>query len=250
MRGHDPAAASRLAIPLLPALAACTPFESLWRKAPKPARSRSRRPAPPPELPLAEATHRFIVAPDQDVVGQLQVTIASHEDTLPDIARRFNVGYEEIVRANPGVDPWLPGEGTHDRAADRIRAARRTARRPRAESRGDAALSTIPKRDEGCAGRGDHASDRHRQGRLGDARGQRPRWSRTSRIRYGHRRCRCGRNTRRMATSCRPSVPAGPDNPLGRHMMRLGWPSYLIHGTNKPPGRRHAREPRLHPPVS
>ena len=34
------------------------------------------------------------------------------EDTLPDIApRRFNVGYEEMVRANPGVDPWLPGEG-------------------------------------------------------------------------------------------------------------------------------------------
>ena len=30
---------------------------------------------------------------------------------LTDIARRFNVGYEEIVRANPGVDPWLPGEG-------------------------------------------------------------------------------------------------------------------------------------------
>ena len=25
------------------------------------------------------------------------------------IARRFNVGYEEMVRANPGVDPWLPG---------------------------------------------------------------------------------------------------------------------------------------------
>jgi L,D-transpeptidase ErfK/SrfK len=31
-------------------------------------------------------------------------------------------------------------------------------------------------------------------------------------------------------------VPAGPDNPLGRHMMRLGWPSYLMHGTNKPYG--------------
>ena len=35
---------------------------------------------------------------------------ATKEDTLTDIARRFNVGYEEIVRANPGVDPWLPGE--------------------------------------------------------------------------------------------------------------------------------------------
>jgi L,D-transpeptidase ErfK/SrfK len=31
-------------------------------------------------------------------------------------------------------------------------------------------------------------------------------------------------------------VPPGPDNPLGRHMMRLGWPSYLMHGTNKPYG--------------
>jgi L,D-transpeptidase ErfK/SrfK len=31
-------------------------------------------------------------------------------------------------------------------------------------------------------------------------------------------------------------VPAGPDNPLGAFEFRLGWPSYLIHGTNKPYG--------------
>lgn len=31
-------------------------------------------------------------------------------------------------------------------------------------------------------------------------------------------------------------VPAGPDNPLGAYKMTLGWPSYLIHGTNKPYG--------------
>ena len=31
-------------------------------------------------------------------------------------------------------------------------------------------------------------------------------------------------------------VPAGPDNPLGQYLFRLGWPSYLIHGTNKPYG--------------
>jgi L,D-transpeptidase ErfK/SrfK len=31
-------------------------------------------------------------------------------------------------------------------------------------------------------------------------------------------------------------VPAGPDNPLGTRAMYLGWPSYLIHGTNKPAG--------------
>jgi L,D-transpeptidase ErfK/SrfK len=31
-------------------------------------------------------------------------------------------------------------------------------------------------------------------------------------------------------------VPAGPDNPLGKHAMRLGLPGYLIHGTNRPAG--------------
>ena len=37
---------------------------------------------------------------------------AAQEDTLFDVARRNGVGYEEILAANPGVDPWLPGEGT------------------------------------------------------------------------------------------------------------------------------------------
>jgi L,D-transpeptidase ErfK/SrfK len=31
-------------------------------------------------------------------------------------------------------------------------------------------------------------------------------------------------------------IGPGPDNPLGRHAFYLQWPSYLIHGTNKPAG--------------
>ena len=31
-------------------------------------------------------------------------------------------------------------------------------------------------------------------------------------------------------------VPAGPDNPLGQHALYLGFPTYLLHGTNKPGG--------------
>src|SRR5690606_2225061 len=31
-------------------------------------------------------------------------------------------------------------------------------------------------------------------------------------------------------------VPPGPDNPLGKYKLTLGWPTYLIHGTNKPYG--------------
>ena len=44
-----------------------------------------------------------------------------------------------------------------------------------------------------------------------------------------------------------PDLPAvvgpGPDNPLGSHALYLGWPTYLIHGTNAPfgVGRRASR---------
>jgi L,D-transpeptidase ErfK/SrfK len=31
-------------------------------------------------------------------------------------------------------------------------------------------------------------------------------------------------------------VPPGPDNPLGHRALYLDWPTYLIHGTNKPAG--------------
>ncbi|HKE95351.1 MAG TPA: L,D-transpeptidase family protein, partial [Povalibacter sp.] len=71
-------------------------------------------PPPPPPAPVyvePVATHQFQLQPGDDVVGELQVTKVEGEDTFSDIARRFNVGYEEMVRANPGVDPWVPGVG-------------------------------------------------------------------------------------------------------------------------------------------
>jgi L,D-transpeptidase ErfK/SrfK len=95
-------------LPLLLVLAGCSLMDGPW--APKPP------PAPPvpvvPQDPPPQAMHRFEIDHEQDdLIGAIQVTKASKEDTLSDIARRFNVGYEEIVRANPKVDPWLPGEG-------------------------------------------------------------------------------------------------------------------------------------------
>lgn len=32
------------------------------------------------------------------------------------------------------------------------------------------------------------------------------------------------------------TIPAGPDNPLGKYAIRLGQTSYLVHGTNRPQG--------------
>jgi L,D-transpeptidase ErfK/SrfK len=240
--------ALRLAIPLMAALvAACTPFESLWKKPPKAERQRAEA-ASAPELPLGEATHRFFVAPDQDVVGRLQSTVAKYEDTFADIARRFNVGYTELVRANPGVDPWLPGEGTRivlptefilpDAPREGLvlnLAQMRLYYYPEPKEEGPVEVITHPigigkvgwATPEGATNVTSHVKD--------------PTWTPPVSVRKEHAK---------EGDILPPTVPPGPDNPLGRHMMRLGWPSYLIHGTNKPPAvgmRASAGCVRLYP---
>src|SRR4029453_15625500 len=68
-------------------------------------------PPPPPPAQVPMATHRFEINEDTQIIGYVQRTLIGPEDTLSDIARRFDVGYEEVILANPGVDPWLPGVG-------------------------------------------------------------------------------------------------------------------------------------------
>ncbi len=218
---------------VLLALAACTPFESLRHKVRK-AAEKPAAVAPKPELPLATATHRFILAPGQDVVGRLQVTSARHEDTLTDIARRFNVGYEEIIRANPGVDPWLPGEGTPvvlptefvlpDAPRDGLvlnLAAMRLYYFPKHEKDAPIEVITHPI-GIGKIGWVTPEGSTKVVSRIKD-----PVWTPPLSVRQEHAK---------DGDILPVQVPPGPDNPLGRHMFRLGWPSYLVHGTNKPPG--------------
>ncbi len=244
--------AIRLAIPLLAALiAACTPFESLWKKPKGGDKPAAEAPAPPP-LPLAEATHRFLVRPDQDVVGKVQVTVAKHEDTFADIARRFNVGYTELVRANPRVDPWLPGEGTAivlptefilpDAPREGLVLNLAQMRlyyypKPQKDAPKDGPVEVVTHpigigkvgwaTPEGSTKVVSHVKD--------------PTWTPPVSVRKEHAK---------DGDILPATVPPGPDNPLGRHMMRLGWPSYLIHGTNKPPAvgmRASAGCVRLYP---
>jgi L,D-transpeptidase ErfK/SrfK len=194
--------------------------------------------APPPAKPQYAApidTHVFTVAADEDIVGTVQVTHASAQDTLPDIARRFNVGYEEIVRANPGVDPWLPGEGrsivvpTRFVLPDAPRegivinvAAMRLFYYPAHKKGEPQTVYTYPigigkvgwSTPMGTTRITSHKKD--------------PVWRPSAALRKDH----FNDNGEELAAM----VPPGPDNPLGKYEMTLGWPSYLIHGTNKPYG--------------
>lgn len=191
------------------------------------------------QLPLDEpyslSTHRFdLDASGSDLIGELRVTRVGHDDTFTDLARRFNVGYEELVRANPGVDPWLPGEGrevvlpTQHLLPNAPRegivinlAAMRLYFFPRAARGESQVVYTFP---IGI-------------GRVGWAT---PEGTTTITRVAKHPTWRPGPGVRREHAENGEILPAvvppGPDNPLGSRAMYLGWPSYLIHGTNKPAG--------------
>jgi L,D-transpeptidase ErfK/SrfK len=192
-------------------------------------------PPPSPAIQSPVATHQFQIDPEHDeIIGELQVTYVEGEDTLPDIARRFNLGYEEIVRANPGVDPWLPGVGreivlpTQFILPDAPReglvinlAQLRVFYFPKAEEGAPQTVITHPI-GVGKVGWSTPEGSTKVVSKL-----KNPTWYPPASVRKEHREA---------GDPLPATVPPGPDNPLGAHMMRLGWPSYLIHGTNKPYG--------------
>ena len=59
----------------------------------------------------AQATSYILQSLDQPVVGEDQVVTTVYEDTLYDLASKYSLGSEELIRVNPHVDPWLPGAG-------------------------------------------------------------------------------------------------------------------------------------------
>ncbi|MEW6272888.1 MAG: L,D-transpeptidase family protein [Thermodesulfobacteriota bacterium] len=48
-------------------------------------------------------------SPEDTVIGEVLVYQPAKGDTFFDLARFFDLGYNELVDANPGVDEWIPG---------------------------------------------------------------------------------------------------------------------------------------------
>ncbi len=227
------AARQAAALAICATLAGCSLISAPWHREP-PAPAVPAPPAPPP-LPEPVATHRFeLSAPDDDVVGALQITTATQDDTLPDIARRFNVGYEEIVRANPGVDPWLPGAGRRIVVPSQFvlpnapregivinLAAMRIFYFPKPKP-GEPQLVYTHPIGVGKVGWSTPEGTTKVVARQTD-----PIWRPSAAVRKEHAE---------NGDPIPKVVLPGPDNPLGKYKFTLGWPSYLIHGTNKPYG--------------
>ncbi|EXI81590.1 MAG: putative L,D-transpeptidase ErfK/SrfK precursor [Candidatus Accumulibacter appositus] len=170
-----------------------------------------------------------------DVVGEIEFTRASRADTLLDIARRHDIGQDEILLANPNVDRWLPAEGAPVTLPTRYIL-------PRAERTGlvlnlpEMRLYYYPKplREQTplvithpvSVGRMDWVTPLGKTTIVAKERD--PSWRPPESVKEEH--------AREQGEILPDVVPAGPDNPLGRFAMRLGLPGYLIHSTNKPFG--------------
>jgi len=188
-----------------------------------------------PDFPIEnKADSDVVVSNEQEapiaeiikVVGKIDSVDAAYEDTLLELGRRYNLGYVEMVAANPGVDPILPGEGTkiilpmqhiipdvpHEgivinlaemRMYDFVTDPNNPKTYPLGIGRDGLntplGITTVTRKKDG------------------------PSWRPTARMR-----------------SENPELPSvvlpGPENPLGTHALYLGWPQYLIHGTHKPLG--------------
>lgn len=173
-------------------------------------------------------------ADGSDLIGQLQHIETAEEDTFVKLGRRYNVGYRELRLANPDVDPWLPGEGTPLVIPSRYvlpDAPReglvinipemRLYYYPSADSKYAAKVVTYPL-GIGREGWSTPLGATTIVGRKAD-----PTWTPPASIRAEHEK---------SGDPLPDVVPAGPDNPLGRHALYLGMPSYLLHGTNRPAG--------------
>ena len=169
-----------------------------------------------------------------DVIGEISTVVATYEDTLVDIARRHGLGYQDIVRANPNVNVWVPGEGTEVILPHRFilppgprtglvlnLAEYRMYYFPKPKEGQPAKVHTYPM----SIGRMDWETPLGRTQIIAMARD--PAWYPPQSVREEH--AADGDPLPRI-------VPPGPENPLGTRAMRLGLPGYLIHGTNRPAG--------------
>jgi L,D-transpeptidase ErfK/SrfK len=183
---------------------------------------------------VANATQYPLSSPDALMFGEVESITAHGEDTLPDLARRYSLGHEEIQRANPEVDLWLPGEGTPVLIPNQ-RLLPQGAREGIVVNLPEHRLYYFPKPKKGetpqvitfpvSIGKMDWNTPLGKT-KVVDKR-KNPTWTPPESVRREHAE---------RGDPLPAVVKSGPDNPLGLYAMRLGITpgAYLIHGTNNP----------------
>ncbi len=164
---------------------------------------------------------------NDEVVGHNMAYTASYEDTFVALGHIYGLGFREMLNANPGVHPWVPGEGTQltlplsyiipqeNREAIVLNLA---------EFRMYHFLPEINTVRSYAVGIGREGWETPQVETRVTSVAANPSWTPTENIR---------RDYASRGEILPAVVPPGPDNPLGKYAVRLSVPSYLFHGTNK-----------------
>lgn len=176
----------------------------------------------------------FVVGEDQAVIGNLHGIKSRAEYSLVDVARHFDLGFNEITAANPQLNVWLPGDDNVVLIPARFilpkppysgivlnLAEMRLYYYRAAEQPGQRVVVTYP------IGIGRQGWETPTMTTAVSEKKEQPSWFVPESIRIEY--LAKGKQLPEV-------VKPGPDNPLGEYALRLGDTSYLIHGTNRPGG--------------
>lgn len=166
--------------------------------------------------------------PGEDIVGEVAtVRVASREDTANKYAEAYGVGFRQMMAANPGLNPWVPGEGTEvvmplqfilppgSRSGVVINLAEMRMYYYQPDGR---TVRTYP------IGIGREGWETPLVTTTVVSSVKNPTWVPPASIRAEHAA---------MGDPLPAAVPPGPKNPLGAWAVRLSAKGYLIHGSNK-----------------
>ncbi|MDE0852891.1 MAG: L,D-transpeptidase family protein [Nevskia sp.] len=165
-----------------------------------------------------------LAAPADDLIGRPTTSTIAAGETLLDLARRYDLGFAEIVAANPLLDPWLPpSDSSVLLPTQHILPA--GPRNGILINLAELRLYYFPADQSAALSYPLGIGREGWQTPLGTTRIARkrahPGWSPTA--------------TERAEDADLPQwVPPGPDNPMGEYALYLQWPGYAIHGTNRP----------------
>lgn len=163
------------------------------------------------------------------IIGKSQVYKVENGESLIEIARKFNLGYNEIVAANPDIDPFLPPIGA-------IVKIPTTWILPEVALYDGIVINLSEMRLYYFYRLGSKEFVKTFPIGIGREGYETPVGQFKIVQKLENPSWYVPASIRAEKPELPSVVPPGPDNPLGTHALRLSLNTYLIHGTNKPWG--------------
>jgi len=178
--------------------------------------------------PTPDYVNRVQYLGNDSVIGMIRQYTVKKNDSLIEIARKFNLGYNEITDANPGIDPFVPDSNISVLIPTEWILPDVRLREGIILNISEMRLYFFPNKNSRFTytfpiGIGDDGKETPTGEFKIINKTARPYWI-------------VPKSIRKEDPKLPQVVPPGPDNPLGSHALRLSIPSILIHGTNRPWG--------------